>query len=47
MGYCECFYSEDDLARIKKSGAWRLWGLTITQLIYFLCYSVAYTLMWN
>lgn len=47
MGYCECFYSQEDLARIKKSGAWRLWALTITQLIYFLLYSVAYTLMWN
>jgi hypothetical protein len=46
MVFCQC-YGTENLERIKKSGGWVLWSLTIFQAVFFVLYSLSYTFMWN
>ena len=46
MGFCKC-YGDENLERIKKSGGYVLWSLTIAPGIYFAIYSSSYTTMWT
>jgi heme/copper-type cytochrome/quinol oxidase subunit 3 len=45
-GFCKC-YGEENLERIKKSGGSVLWTLTIAQGVYFIAYSLSFTIMYN